>query len=99
MITKSFTISGAGVQSIGAALNVTGVKAKAVQLVPASGNSNSCLLGGTEVTDAVGFPLPATQTTPLYLPYASIWTDLYDFDNMYVYVASGDKLAILYEQG
>ena len=102
MTTKSANIAGGGKQTIGAAIGKTGVRARAVQL---NASGAGCLIGGSEVDPgsaspvvaATGFPVPSTRE--LYLPYSAIWTDMYEFDQMYVYVPNGVTLDLLYEQG
>lgn len=105
MVTKSAAIRGGGLQTLAAAIGLPTAKARAVQLIAAVGNSGTPLIGGANMnpgdaspsTAGTGFPILAT--TPLYLPYASVWTDLYDFSGIYVYVNTGDVLYVLYEQG
>ena len=105
MVTPSAAIRGGGLQKLSAALGKPGVKAKAAQLIGDSANSGTALIGGpgmnpgdaSPLTAGTGFPI--MKTAYLYLPYLSIFTDVYDFDNIWVYVAQGDILYILYEQG
>lgn len=107
MVTKSARIlnTGGGAITLGAALGLTGVKARAVQLIGDSLNSGSPLIGGFGMTPGdespavAGTGFPIGKTAPLYLPYTAVWTDMYDFDHMYVFVNVGDILYILYEQG
>ena len=105
MITKSAGIRGGGLQTLSAALGLVGVKARAAQLIGDAANSGTPLIGGpgfnpgdaSPATVGTGFPI--LKTAYLYLPYLSVWTDIYDFDHIWVYVAQGDVLYILYEQG
>lgn len=106
MVTKSGAVRGGGLQTLAAALGLgSTVKARAVQLIAASNNSGTPLIGGPNMnpgdaspsTAGTGFPILATS--PLYLPYSSVWTELYDFSQIYVYVNVGDVLYVLYELG
>ena len=106
MVTKSAAISGnSQVQTLSAAIGLPGVKARAVQLIGNSTNSGTPLIGGFGMNPGDASPLtagngfPISKTAYLHLPYSSVWTDLYDFDHIYVYVAQGDVLYVLYEQG
>jgi hypothetical protein len=105
MVTKSAGIRGGGLQTLAAAIGLPTVKARAVQFIADAGNSGIPLIGGANLNPGDASPLgvgsgfPILKTAPLYLPYASVWTDLYDLSGIYVYVATGDVLYVLYEQG
>ena len=101
MVTKSAIINGGGLQSLAAAIGKPNVKARAVQLVASGAGA---LIGGADldpgtlspvVPSSNGFPIP--QTNPLYLPYSAVWTDLYDFAGIFVYVPGGVEVSVLYE--
>ncbi len=99
MTTQSGLISGGGKQTLGAALGVPGTRARFVTLV------GTGLIGGSDldpgsaspVVHATGYPISATL--PVELPLMTEQFDLYDFDNIYVYVADGSTVSVLYGQG
>jgi hypothetical protein len=106
MVTKSGAVRGGGLQTLAAALGIGAtVKARAVQLIADAANSGIPLIGGptmnpgdaSPLTAGTGFPI--LKTAALYLPYSSIWTEMYDFGEIYVYVATGDVLYVLWENG
>lgn len=106
MVTKSARIaSTGGVVSLSVAIGLAGVKARAAQFIGDSLNSGSPLIGGFGMTTGDASPavsgtgFPIGKTSPTYLPYSSVWSDVYDFDQIYVFVAPGDILYVLYEQG
>lgn len=105
MVTKSAGIRGGGLRKLSAAIGLPGVKARACQFIADAANSGIPLIGGPDMNPGDASPLtagtgfPILKTAPLYLPYTSIFSDLYEFDGMYVYVATGDVLYVLYEQG
>lgn len=105
MVTKSAAIRGGGLQKLSVAIGLPGVKARAVQLIGDSLNSGSPLIGGSNLAPGdespavAGNGFPIGKAAPTYLPYSSVWTDLYEFDNIYVFLNTGDILYVLYEQG
>lgn len=105
MVTISAAVNGGGLQALSAALNLSGVKCRALQFVAASANSGTPLVGGHDMNPGDASPLtagngfPVMKTAYLYLPYISIFSDMYDMDHIYIYVAPGDTLYVLYEQG
>lgn len=105
MVTQSGAITGGGLQTLAAGLGLPGVKARAIQFVAASANSGTPLVGGYNMNPGDASPLtagngfPVMKTAYLYLPYISLFSDMYQMDNMYVYVAPGDTLYVLFELG
>ena len=98
MHTNSAVISGGGIRSLATALGLgTTIKARAIQFIADSANSGIPTVGGANLASGNGFPV--LKTAPLYLPYTAIWTDVYDFTQVFVDVASGDKLYALWENG
>ncbi len=105
MTTKSAAIRGGGLQTLSAAIGLPGTKARAVQLIADAANSGTPLIGGfgmnpgdaSPLTAGTGFPI--LKTAALYLPYVSIFSDIYEFDGIYVDVSQGDVLYVLWEQG
>jgi hypothetical protein len=60
--------------------------------------SNSALarLGGTEVTAAIGYPLAAGQSFLYPPPMIEMEGSAYNLNLKHVYLATGDKLHVLY---
>lgn len=105
MVTKSAAITGGGLQSLATALGLLTVRARAIQFIAKSDNSGQPLVGGPDLNPGdvspatTGSGFPVLKTAPLYLPYVSVWTDMYDFAGIYVYCEPGDTLYVLYELG
>lgn len=67
-----------------------------IQIATPNTNSAPVLIGGTEVTALVGFPLPNGYSGQLFPPHGSDPTAFYDLTQQKAYLAAGDVLNILY---
>ncbi len=78
-------------------ISATTLLVKWVQIVTASGNAFSVLIGGPEVTSSIGFPIPtgwAGQLLPDLAGYPS--PEPYDLSKINYNAGVGDKFYILY---
>ena len=89
---KSLTIVGDGQVH---PLAGTGPRAKWVQVEVPSSNVSNALIGGTEVTSSVGFPLPPGWFGQMLPPVAEL-TEFYTLNQLYYWLAVGDVMYILY---
>lgn len=70
------------------------LRAKYLQILAPSGNASSVLVGGTEVSSTVGFPLVAGASQ--FLAPVSQGNEFIDLNLVKVYIANADIVNILY---
>ena len=98
MVAKSFSIVGDGaVHTFASVLGLARIEVKWLQgTTPASGNASSILIGGSEVTSTVGFPLPPGYAGMFFPQDTTESSTRYDLTQQYYWAAVGDKLNCLY---
>lgn len=103
MILHSLKITGAGAvvplssgsPAIAGYVSPKPLQCKHLQLTTPPTNSASVLVGGSEVTSSVGYPITVGWAGQFLPPVAEV-TDWYELSNIFVYVANGDVLYVLY---
>jgi hypothetical protein len=73
----------------------TSLMAKWVQVTTPNTNASQVRVGGVEVSSSVGYAIPVGWSGQ-FLPPISDVSDFYDLNVIYVYVATGDVLEVLY---
>lgn len=104
MITpKSFVITGTGAVVQLSTIITTAKTVKWIQFLapgtatPLTVNAACALVGGSEVSSTVGFPLPPGWGGMLYPPVSTDdFSAYYDVSQIYIYLANGDHLYGLY---
>jgi hypothetical protein len=75
-------------------LSATPLNAKWIQYLADTANVATILIGGTEVSSTVGFPL--VPGAAQFYPTVAEWPNYYDLSLQNVYLPSGAVLHILY---